>query len=246
MVEMRAAFVLLAFGISLLTAYGQDAKKGNNKNLAMAAGAQSADTADVPIQSTINLSNSFKLELGHEKDYTTFKLYGFIRLLQNGQKVYADSSYEYEPQSSLYPLVIPAGDSNFEVLVEVNDRPNKNYLQRLFVANGKVTKVDKLPSFIAPAADLNGDGTLEYAGYWAYNETWGEDKEFTDYNPIIYYSITPKGLKVNSDYTRKQNDSIFGFFHGYEYSQNIDIPASALKKQAEEIERIKAAANASR
>ena len=47
---------------------------------------------------------------------------------------------------------------------------------------------------------------------------------------------------MNSDLTRKQNDAIFGFFHGFEYSQQIDIPASALKKQAEEIERIRSAA----
>ena len=228
---------MLAMAASLLTAYGQDGKKGH-----VAEGKQRIDSTDVPIQQTIDLSNGFKLELGHETDYTTFKLYGFVRLRHNSKQVYADSSYEYEPQSSLYPLVIPAGDNSAEVLLEVNDRPNKNYLLQLFVSNGRLTKVEKLPTFIAPAADLNGDGTLEYAGFWAFNETWGEEKEFTDYNPIIYYSITPKGLKVNSDYTRKQNDAIFGFFHGFEYSQNIDIPANALKKQAEEIERIEKAA----
>lgn len=234
---MRKGLVMLAMAASLLTAYGQDGKKAR-----VAEGKQRIDSTDVPIQQTIDLSNGFKLELGHETDYTTFKLYGFARLLQNGHKVYADSSYEYEPKSSLYPLVIPTGDNSAEVLVEVNDRPNKNYLMQLFVSNGKLTKTGKLPTFIAPAADLNGDGTMEYAGFWAFNETWGEEKEFTDYNPIIYYSITPKGLKVNSDYTRKQNDAIFGFFHGFEYSQEIDIPASALKKQAEEIDRIEKAA----
>ena len=234
---LKTGLVVLVLAASLLTAYGQEGKKGR-----VAEGKQRIDSTDVPIQQTIELSSGFKLELGHETTYSTFKLYGFMRLLHNGQQVYADSSYEYEPQSSLYPLVIPAGDNSAEVLVEVNDRPNKNYLLQLLVSNGKVTKVGKLPTFIAPAADLNGDGTLEYAGFWAFNETWGEEKEYTDYNPIIYYTVTPKGLKVNSDYTRKQNDAIFGFFHGYEYSQNIDIPASALKKQSEEIERIRNAA----
>lgn len=236
---MKTGLVMLAMAASLLTAYGQDTKKANIKASGIAV---VLNTDDLPIQQTIDLSNGFRVELGHETDYTSCKLYGFLRLQHNGKQVYADSSYEYEPQSSLYPLVIPAGDNSYEVMVEVNDRPNKNYLLQLFVSNGKVTKTEKLPTFIAPAADLNGDGVLEYAGFWAFNETWGEEKEFTDYNPIIYYSITLKGLKVNGDYTRKQNDAIFGFFHGFEYSQQIDIPASALKKQAEEIERIKKAA----
>lgn len=236
---MKAGFLVLVLGITLHTAYGHKTPHINQQST---ASTRNTDTAEVAIQRTIDLSNGFRVELGRETNYTNFKLYGFIRLLQNGQKVYADSSFEYEPQSSLYPLVIPAEDNSFEMLVEVNDRPNKSFLQRLFVANGKVTKTDKLPSFIAPAADLDGDGVPEYAGYWANNETWGEEKEFTDYNPIIYYSITPKGLKVNNDLTRKQNDTIFGFFHGYEYSQEIDIPVSALKKQSEEIDRIKQAA----
>ena len=233
---MRAGFLILVLGITLQAAFGHTAPHTNQQ---ATASTRNTDTTDVTIQRTIDLSDGFKVELGRETAYATFKVYGFIRLLQNGMQVYADSSSEYQPGSNLYPLVIPAGDSSFEVLVEVNDRPNKSYLQRLFVANGKVTKTDKLPTFIAPAADLDGDGVLEYAGYWAFNETWGEEKELTDYNPIIYYAITPKGLKVNNDLTRKQNDTIFGFFHGYEYSQEIDIPASALKKQAEEIERIK-------
>ncbi len=229
--------VVLAMAASLHAAHGQEGTK------APAAGEkQRTGASEVPIQQTIDLSNGLKLELGHEADYTTFKLYRFARLLHNGQQVYADSSYEYEPQSSLYPLVIPTGDGGAEVLVEVNDRPNKNYLLQLVVSNGKLAKTDKLPTFVAPAADLNADGALEYAGFWAFNETWGEEKEYTDYNPIIYYTVTPKGLKVNSDYTRKQNDAIFGFFHGFEYSQQIDIPASALKKQAEEIQRIEKAA----
>lgn len=234
---MKTGLVMLAMAVSLLTAYGQDGKNGH-----VTEGKQRIDTTEVPIQHTIDLSNGFRVELGHETDYTTFKLYGFLRLQHNGKQVYVDSSYEYEPQSSLYPLVISAGENSAEVLVEVNDRPNKNYLLQLFVSNGRLTKVEKLPTFIAPAADLNGDGTLEYAGFWAFNETWGEEKEFTDYNPIIYYTVTPKGLKVNSDYTRKQNNAIFGFCHGFEYSQEIDIPASALKKQTEEIERIRSTA----
>ena len=236
---MKTGLVVLVLAASLLTAYGRATDKGEGNGMQIAA---TTDTAAVPIQQTINLSNGFRLELGHETVYASLKLYGFARLRHNGQQVYADSSNEYEPQSSLYPLVVPAGDNDAEVLIEVIDRPNKNYLLQLFVSNGRLTKVEKLPTFIAPAADLNGDGTLEYAGFWAFNETWGEEKEYTDYNPIIYYSITPKGLKVNSDLTRKQNDAIFGFFHGFEYSQQIDIPASALKKQAEEIERIRSAA----
>lgn len=234
---MNSQYFKIIQTLTLLLTLTTTAALGNIRNLS----ASDDDESSIKIVKSAELTDGFKLELGHEKEYPSFKSYGYVRLLHNGKKVFSDSTYEYESPIKLSPLVVQAGNNEFEVLLEVSDRPNKSYLKRLFISSDKVVKEDKLPTFIALPSDLNGDGQEEYAGYWAFNETWGENHEMTDYNPILYYTITKEGLKINKDYTRKQNDAIFGSFYGYEYSQDIDIPATSLTKHSEEIIRIRKA-----
>ncbi len=231
---MRRCFLILALGFSFTTAFGNDRKDSPNGMSPV----DGSDTSEVVIQKTVDLSDNFKVELGMKKVYPTYTNFGYIRLVQNSTVVYSDSLNEYECDNELYPILLKTDDTSYELLVEVTDRPNKNYLLRMSITKGKVVKTDKLPTFIAKPTDLNGDGVLEYAGYWAFNETWGEDKAFTDYNPILYYSITKSGLKISYGLTKEMNTTIYGTFHGFEYSQNIDIPANALELFNKEVSRI--------
>jgi hypothetical protein len=198
------------------------------------------DLPPVAGESVVKLLDfGFKITAGKEEDFETFKTYSYFQLERNGSVVYLDSAdAEYEFGNLLFPLVLPVGDNCFEVLVEVNDRPTKNHAKRLFVCNDKLVGQDKLPAFEAKPADIDGNGTEEYAGYWDYAEVWGENDHLTAYNPILYYSATATGMQLDSLLTRQRNKMIYGQFHGYSFSGEKEQPVSVIARFKQELERI--------
>lgn len=100
------------------------------------------------VTKTILLDFGFKVALGQEEDFETFKTYSFFKLTKSGKVVYVDTLLEYEFGDKLYPIVLQTGKNKFELLFEINDRPNKNYLKRIIIKNDKVIMTDSLPTFI--------------------------------------------------------------------------------------------------
>ncbi len=204
----------------------------------------------IPTQKNINsdkqsftkvfyLKNGFKIKAGHEENYGKFKTFTLFQLFKNNKIIFIDSSStEYEFGDTLYPIVIKTERNNYELLFEINDRPNKNYLKRLIIKDDVVVSEDKLPTFISKPFDVNGDRLIEYAGFWNYSETWGENNGLTDYNPILYYRLTSSGLKLDSALTKQRNISIYSDFKGYRFNEKIVMPASVINKFNNEITRI--------
>jgi hypothetical protein len=133
---------------------------------------------------------------------------------------------EYQFEDKLYPIVLKTVNDKYELLFEINDRPNKNYLKRIIVIDNKVAQVDKLPTFISRPKDLDDDGIKEYAGFWDYSQIWGENNALIAYNPILYYSISENGLELDSSLTIEKNGAIYGDFHGFEFSEKQEMPIS--------------------
>ncbi|WP_321437747.1 hypothetical protein [uncultured Bacteroides sp.] len=201
-------------------------------------GKQANNSTKTKVTKTLLLNFGFKVSLGQEEDFKTFKTYSFFELRKNEKTIYKDTSLEYEFGDKLYPIVLQTGKNKFELLFEINDRPNKNYLKRLIIKDYRVIKTDSLPTFISKATDLDNDGIKEYAGFWDYNEIWGESETKTDYNPILYYKIKPTGLKLDSLLTKENNTKIYGEFHGFEFNEKIEMPTTVLDKFEKEIKRI--------
>jgi hypothetical protein len=198
---------------------------------------------DKQMQKTVSLSNSFKIRAGMVENFGNFSTYTLLSLSRKGKTIFIDTTNktEYEFGDSLYPMVNTTGDNSFEVLVEVNDRPNKNYLKRFQIRNDKLIKLDTLPTFFGKAKNLDKDNKLEYAGLWDWGEEW-EDKtnqRRTVYNPIIYYELTPVGLKLDTSLTIEKNRTIYGEFKGYHYSERSSIRVNELGDRFKnEIKRI--------
>lgn len=189
---------------------------------------------------TIKLDFDFKVYVGREEDFEEFTTYSFFKLTRGDKTNFTDSSLtEYEFGNKLFPIALKTGTNSFELLFEINDRPNKNYLRRLFIDGDKLIRLDKLPTFEGKAIDINQDGVKKYAGYWDYFQIWGENDELTVYNPILSYSVTSSGLKLDSLMTRKRNKKIYGDFYGFYYNEVLEIPISVLQKFEEELNRIK-------
>ena len=189
---------------------------------------------------TFELDFDFKVTVGEEKNFGTFTTYTYFRLDKDNSTIYLDTlSNEYEFGNNLFPIVMQTGENSFELLFEINDRPSKNYLKRLFFSNNKLVEQDKLPIFEAKAQDINGDGIEEYAGYWDYAQAWGENNSLTAYNPILYYSVTKTGLKLDSVMTRKRNEVIYVEFYGFSFSEKDVQPISIVEKFERELKSIR-------
>ena len=188
---------------------------------------------------TIDLDFDFKVILGQEEDFETFKTYTYFKLVRNSNTIYIDNSLtEYNFGNDLYPIVLPTENDSFELLFEINNRPSKNYLKRFFVKNDKLVKQDKLPVFETKSKDINNDGIKEYAGFWDYSQIWGEDNKFTAYNPILYYSVTRTGLQLDTILTRERNELIYGQFYGFSFNEKREQPISVIAKFEKELNLI--------
>ncbi|MDR0515866.1 MAG: hypothetical protein LBH25_02350 [Fibromonadaceae bacterium] len=194
---------------------------------------------------TFELDFGFKVTIGKEEDFERFKTYTYFKLERNNNIVYLEndsSLIEYEFGNTLFPIILQTGDNSFELLFEINDRPSKNYLKRLFVSNDKLTGQDELPTFEAKPIDINGDGIKEYAGYRYDSQYWGRNDSLTTYSPILYYSATKEGLKLDSSLTKQRNEIIYGQFYGYSYSEKYEIPISVIDKFEQELKVIRGTA----
>ena len=203
---------------------------------------ETASLVDNEFQNTIKLDKGFEILVGGEEDFENFKTYTLFRLNKNGTQIYQDSSLtEYEFGDKLYPLSLPFANEKFGIMVEVNDRPNKNYLKHFIIKDNKILKIEKLPTFISQAKNLDLDTDLEFAGFWDYPQTSSDGKglEITAYNPILYYHLKKNGLELDSALTIERNTKIFGKFSGYEFKESIEVPASTLAKHTAEVERVK-------
>lgn len=193
-----------------------------------------------PDKKTINLDFGFNVTIGQKEDFGNFATYTFFELTSENKKIYTENSLtEYEFGDELYPIVIKTGADSYELLFEINDRPNKNYLKRLFIKNDSVYNEDKLPTFIAKPKDVDNDGVKEYAGFWDYAQVWGENNNLTAYNPIIFYKITKVGLRLDSTLTMKINEEIYGKFYGFSFSEESEQLTSSLKLFNNEIDNLK-------
>ena len=193
------------------------------------------------VQKTIKLNYDFEINVGQKEDFEKFETYTLFILTHNNKLLYIDTSLtEYEFGDSLYPIVRQLNNETYEVLVEVNDRPNKNYLKYLKVNRDQIVCIEKLPTFISKATNLDNDDNLEFAGFQDWGETWGDKGSLTAYNPLIYYELNPYGITLDSTLTIHKSKEIYGNFYGFKYNAKVIIKTSVDQKWNKEIKRIKA------
>lgn len=187
----------------------------------------------------INLDYGFKISIGQEEVFGKLTIYSSFKLIKNGRAIYIDSLNEYEFGNELYPIVMKTGINSYELLFEINNRPSKNYLKRLYVKNDSVYNVDKLPTFVGKPKDIDNDGILEYAGFWDNAQVWGDDNNITAYNPILYYELKTNGLVLDRPLTIQKNKTIYGNFHGFIFSEEIPQSVICLSLFQKEIDNLK-------
>ena len=156
-------------------------------------------------------------------------------LKHNNKIIYRDTtddglaySYYSMPQTKkLYPIWIPVGHVNGELIVAFNNRPSKELARRFTIANSVVIKIDTLLAFDGPARDIDKDGKLEFAGIQDYGEEWmdKQGRRRASYNPTLYYEVRPTGLVLDSALTESKARAQYGKFWGFSYSNTPIIIA---------------------
>ena len=244
-VTMNKTILILSIFAIIASGCGQRSNKQTNTTDVSQSEIDDINSAEI-IQTrtsdfiTLELDFGFKVTATVIEEFIpTLKLYEHFRLERNGNIIFSDSLLEFEFRNKLFPIVLRTGSNSFELLFEVNHRPSKNYLLRLFVSNDKLVGQDKLPTFEAKPIDINDDGIKEYAGSFNYFQRWGENYSLTTYNPILYYSVTETGLKLDSILTKQRNEIIYGQFYGFSYSEKYEIPVSVIENFEQELKLIK-------
>lgn len=247
---MKYRNVFLFFALLCLTACGvnPNIKQRVDTSLALSADTikpktkviqEKLNNIDCDKPTTFNLDYGFKLEFCDSDEFEVFKTFSYLKLIRETQTIFRDTSLkEYEVTFKLNPIVLKTDTSSFEVLLEVNDRPCKNFLMRFFVTDNKLTKIDSLPTFEANPSDLNHDGIQEYAGYREYGEYFGKNWSVFTYQPIYYYSLTSKGLKLDTAMTDERNRYICKLKPKQRY-HGIDVSQTIVDRFDKEIDRIK-------
>lgn len=226
--------------VCILTACSNiNGQKNNSSAETTADDLKSQSSIDQQVQKTIKLDNDFEIKIGQKEDFEKFETYTLFILTHKNKQLYLDTSLtEYEFGDKLYPIVRQLDNETFEILVEVNDRPNKNYLKYFKVHQDKIVSSEKLPTFISKASNLDTDDNSEFAGFWDWGETSGDNGSLVVYNPIIYYELRPSGMTLDSTLTMSKNKEIYGNFYGFDYNEKVEIKISETKKRDDEIDRI--------
>ena len=165
----------------------------------------------------------------------------FLLVKHNNKTIYIDRSEFYVLDDSLNPTLIALGNDLFEIFLEVDDRPNKNYLKMLKIQSDKVIDSQKTPAFSLKPCHLFDDTSLVYADSWGYPEAWTDsnNRDLVTCDPIMYYRLTKNGLILDSNYTIKKNKEIFGIPNVFTEKELRSIPVNKDNARKKEIERIK-------
>ena len=197
------------------------------------------DSTVYSLDTTIFIGSGFEVSCKQD-EFSDNNNGSFLIVKHNNEPIYIDRSEFYVLDDSLNPTLIALGNDLFEIFLEVDDRPSKNYLKVLKIQSDKVIDSQKIPSFSSKPCHLFGDTTFVYADTWGYPEAWSDsnNKEWVTCDPIMYYKLTKKGLVLDSQYTRWKNKVIFGITNVFDLKETKSMPANndvALKKEIKRI-----------
>ncbi len=226
-------YLILSLSIICFSSFGQIAYA--NKQYSYYIDGVKVSAKDVnylfyKADTVIVLSDRIKLagQFSHEFEAVSFKP---IAVFLDSKEVFHDSLNEYwltGLSSRQYPKLLNCSDGSFQLLVEVDERPNQNELRRITISKEGRVKTDNLPIFKWNPLDTDNDGKVEVEGILTNGETIS-DGDTAYYNPTIVYEISNQCLALDRQATRSVNKKIWGKFYGYLYNEKLLLPFKRLR-----------------
>jgi hypothetical protein len=186
---------------------------------------QNSNNVSSSIDTVIVVSNHIKLSGYHSSDFggTSFKP---IIVSFDKKIVFQDSLNDYwltGYSTKHYPKFLKCTNGDYQLLIEVDERPNKNELTSFTVTkNGQLYQA-RLPLFNWNPEDIDNDGKFELKGILTNGETIANgDTAF--YNPTLVYELEDNRLTLDSSATLEINRRIWGKFYDYNYNDTLLLP----------------------
>ena len=175
--------------------------------------------------STIYFSHHLKL-IGQRSTDFGGSSFNPIEVMYNNKSVFKDTSNEYWLsgfESKQYPKLLQCTSGDLPLLIEVDERPNINELQRITISKEGKINLDRLPLFNWEPKNIDNDGKMKLTGILTNGETIA-DGDTAFYNPFLVYEISTNCLILDSLSTEKINKRIWGNFYGYKYNDSLLLP----------------------
>lgn len=186
---------------------------------------QNSNILTMETDTVIVYSDHIKLTGQHSEDFGG-ESFNKISVFFDNKLIFKDSLNEYwltGYESTQYPKLLMSADSNYQLLIEVDERPNQNELLNLTISKEGELIQHRLPIFNWNPMDIDNDGKLEVDGTLTNGETIANgDTAF--YNPVLVYELIDNCLVFDSATTIEKNKKIWGQFHGYSYNDTLLLP----------------------
>ena len=143
-----------------------------------------------------------------------------LKCMINGKIIYkADSLTEFEFDKKTYPVVSQIGPNKFQLLLEQNERPNKNLILDLIIENSKVVSKMIIPSF--DSSFINSNNQKIYCGIYDYNQE--DEHKRVSYMPTLFFIDSKNGISLDSNRTISYNKKVWGKFYGFTPNNKLNL-----------------------
>ena len=145
-----------------------------------------------------------------------------LKCKMDGQLIYtAGPNEEFEFQNRIWEAAKEIGENSFQLLLELNDRPDKNKIILLTVKDKKLVDKKIIPTF--DTCIYRPDKTKEFSGQLEYPEAMDNIHQ-TQYIPTLFYVDKPTGIVLDSAKTMVFNKSKWGKFYGFKPNFKLILP----------------------
>ncbi len=164
--------------------------------------------------------------VGHRSKEFGWTSFNPIEIFLDENQIFRDTKKEYwlsGLESNQYPRLLECVDGSFQLLIEVDERPNQNELQLFSISKNGQIQHNEVPIFNWNPRDIDHNGKLEVMGVLTNGETIAKG-DTALYNPTLVYELSNRCLMLDSSATIKINETIWGKFHGYYYNDSLLLP----------------------
>lgn len=170
---------------------------------------------------TINLSQKYKLSLYLNTEFEKDSCYKTIIISKLDKLIFQSVNGKlFIVNDKSRPLLFSVGNTDI-ILLEFDDRPDKNKVLALSIRNGKVERIDTIPVLDNKPLDIDDDLFLEVYGTKHLVEAYCLNCDSGYYNPTLVYKITENGVFLDTANTIKTNKEFWGDFYGFEIQNKV-------------------------
>lgn len=227
--------IVIFFSLSYMQCAQAQDQKGNQSN-----NTPSETTSEKEAISENTTANSKSNIPFTEKDLVLNLEHGFVmvygeadqmpngEVLLKGVAIYKDDKPVFESKEEFeikkeYQSLRPI-EGGYELLLYVNQRPDKDNLLLLKFSEDKLLTQEYIPEFDIQEEALSKYGKFKFAGMMHYYQPIGENGELMPYIPIMVYDYdAKKGISFDKESTERSNARAYGKYMGKNYSEDFGL-----------------------